>query len=96
MTDRMVDVTLTAEATVDIWPYVRQLKNDETVSDYVYSNRLVEMVSRNDKGTFEHVLLPTEDQNVFIVIIVDLGLKSIKGHFTLDLNEEYGLNEIGE
>lgn len=89
MADKMVDVTTTAEPTVDIWSYVKQLTIDKEVSTYVYENQLVEMVSRNSRGTFDHVLLPTDKQNVFVVIIVDLKKEKIKGHFRLDLNKEY-------
>ncbi len=91
MTDKMVDVTTTAEPTVDIWPYVELLTKDKEVSKYVYENQLIEMVSRNDKGTFDHVLLPTDNSNTFVVIIVELKKESVKGHFRLDLNKEYGL-----
>ena len=95
MNDRMVDVTMTAEPVVDIWPYVRQLTLDNVVLEYVFKNGLVEKVYRNDKGTFEHILLPTDNSNIFIVVIVDLRQNKIKGHYRLDLNKEYGLNEIG-
>jgi hypothetical protein len=91
MTDKMVNVTETAEPTVDIWSYVELLTKDKEISNYVYENQLVEMVSRNDEGTFDHVLLPTDKSNVFVVIIVDLKKEKIKGHFRLDLNKEYGL-----
>ena len=91
MTTKMVDVTETAEAVVDIWDYVGQLTEDREVLDYVNNEQLVERVIRNDKATFDHVILPTDDKNIFVVIIVDLTLKTIKGHFRLDLNEQYGL-----
>lgn len=91
MMDKMVDVTATAEPTVDIWSYVKLLAKDGEVSSYVYENQMVEMVNRNGKGTFDHVLLPTDNSNIFIVIIVDLKKENIKGHFRLDLNKEYGL-----
>jgi hypothetical protein len=91
MTDKMLDVTATAEPIVDIWPYVKQLTKDKIVLDHVYDNQLVETVYRNDTGTFDHVLLPADNSNEFVIIIVDLKQKKIKGHFRLDLNKEYGL-----
>jgi hypothetical protein len=91
MTDKMIDVTATADAAVDIWSYVQLLTKDNEVSSYVYDNQLVEMVYRNNQGTFDHVLIPTDKSNVFVVIIVDLKKEKIKGHFRLDLNKEYGL-----
>lgn len=91
MTTKMVDVTETAEAAVDIWDYVGQLTMDKEVLDHVHKKQLVEKVFRNDRGTLDHVLLPTDNKNIFVVIIVDLSLKTIKGHYRLDLNELYGL-----
>ena len=91
MTSKMIDVTGAGDASVDIWPYVRQLTKNNVVLDYVYEKQLVEAVYRNDQNTFDHVLIPTNDKNVFVVIIVDIGRKTIKGHYLLNLNKEYGL-----
>ena len=33
--------------------------------------------------------------NRFLVIVVDCNRESIHGHYLLDLNPEYGLNEDG-
>ena len=77
----MVDVTMTAELVVDIWPNVRQLTLDKVVLEYVFKNELVEKVYRNDKGTFEHILLLTDNSNIIIVVIVDLRQNKIKGHY---------------
>lgn len=91
MTKKMVDVTETAQPVVDIWDYVGHLTKDKEVLDYVNEEQLVEKVYRNDEETFDHILLPTDNSNIFIVIIVDIRQKEIKGHFRLDLNKEYGL-----
>ncbi len=91
-TARMVDVTATIEPAVNIWSYVKQLKKDNLVLDYVYNKQLIEIVYRNDEKTFDHVLLPTSNQNMFMVIVVDLVKVKIKGHFELDLNKEYGID----
>ena len=91
MTPKMVDVTQTAEPIVDIWDYVEKLTVDKIVHEYTFKNNLVEKVYRNQTNTFDHVLLPTPDKDIFIVIIVDLINKNIKGYFRLDLNVEYSL-----
>ena len=44
-------------------------------------------------GSVDHVLLPTGDKNVFIVIVVDIIQKSITGYFRLNLNKEYGIKQ---
>ena len=75
---------------MDIWSYVQKLNKEKVVLDYVYENKLVETVYRNNENSFHHVLLPTDSKNVFIVIIINVTAKDIKGHFCLDLNREYG------
>jgi len=89
--NRMTDVTKTAEPVVDIWLYVEKLVEEGTVLKYVSDRHLVEHVYRNDESTVDHILLPTETGNVFIVIVVDLVEKEIRGHFRIDLNKEYGI-----
>jgi hypothetical protein len=88
-TDKMIDVTETAEPVVDIWPYVQQLTLDNIVHKYTFDNTLVEKVYRNQTNTFDQVLLPTPNKNIFIIIIVDLLNKKIKGHYQLNLNAVY-------
>jgi siderophore synthetase component len=85
----MNDVTATAEPVVDIWPYVEELVHEDLVSAYVFENCLVEKCYRNDAGSYEHVLLPTGDLNIFMVLIIQLSTESIFGHYLLDLEALY-------
>ena len=91
--NKMTDVTQTAEPVVDIWNYVEELVKQKLVDNYVYENNLVETVYRNDTSTFDHILLPTNDPNIFITLVVDLTNKTISGHSKLDLNQKYGLTK---
>ena len=91
MTGTMNNVTESAEPTVDIWPYVQLLVSKEIVSEYVFQNNLVESVYSNQDNSFHHILLPTADQNIFIVIIVNNLKENIEGHYILNLNKEYGV-----
>ena len=91
MTSKMIDVTSTADALLDIWPYVSQLVKQNIVLPYVFENQLVELVYRDEHNTFEHVLLPTEDRNKFVVLVINLNNKTILGHFPLEFKKEYGL-----
>lgn len=91
MGSKMIDVTETAEPVVDIWAYVKDLVYENIVSDYVFKNNLVEKVYRNDTATFDHILLPTNNENVFIVLVVKLGNATIIGYYRLDLTKEYSL-----
>jgi hypothetical protein len=86
---KMTDVTETAEPVVDIWDYVEELVQVSLVDKYVFENNLVEKVYRNDSSTFDHILLPTRDANVFVTLVVDLTNETLLGHISLNLNEKY-------
>ncbi|WAC02964.1 hypothetical protein N7U66_04865 [Lacinutrix neustonica] len=87
----MTDITETEiDEPIDIWNYVKKLTENQIVNRIVYEKELVEKVYRNDLKTFDHILLPTEKQNLFLTIVVDLEKKEIFGHKILDLNMEYG------
>jgi hypothetical protein len=77
-TDKMIDVTETVEPLVDIWPYVQQLTADKIVDQYTFDNGLIEKVYRNQTNTFDQVLLPSSNKNIFIVILINLILKKSK------------------
>ena len=88
----MTDITeIEIDEPVDIWNYVKLLTENQIVNRIVYEKELVEKVYRNDLKTFDHILLPTEKQNVFLTIVVDLEKKEVFGHKFLDLNKEYGI-----
>lgn len=91
--NEMTDVTQTAQAVIDIWDYVEELVKQKLVDSYVFENGLVEKVYRNDLSTFEHILLPTNEQNAFITLVVDLKNETIFGHYNLDLNQKYGVTK---
>ena len=75
----------------DFWPYVDGIP----VADFEghdCSAGAVDYVWRESSGTFEHVLINTEDRNVFMVIVLDRRKRCVHGHHLLDLNREYGLD----
>jgi len=89
----MQDVTTTAEQIMDIWPYVdaiplADLKGVE-LADVTY-------VYLNPNGRYEHVLIATEDKDVFIVLVIDVERVKIQGYHLLNLVELYGLAEEKE
>lgn len=90
--DKMIDVTETAEASLDIWPYVELLNKMGVVEDIVYQDELIEYVYRNDTLSFDHVLLSTSLANHYLVIVVDLPRTEVKGYYKLNLNDLYGLS----
>jgi hypothetical protein len=88
---RMIDITqIEILEPIDIWGYVQQLVATGLVKQFVVDQELVERVYRNDLETFDHLLLPTENQFVFVVVVVDLLGRKILGHILLDLEEKYG------
>ncbi len=52
----------------------------------------VTYVWEHPAGLFQHVLVSTEDKNIFMVLGLDLPNRRVLGHRLLDLNREYGLD----
>jgi serine/threonine-protein kinase RIO1 len=75
----------------NIWPYVSILKADKILSKKIKEKELVYKVYRNSTSEFEHILLFTEKENRFVVIVVDRNKKKIIGYSILDLKGEYDL-----
>lgn len=88
MSEEMVDATEHAEGVVDIWPYVAHLVKEGLVQQDVYDEAYIELVNRNTEDNFDHLFLPTDDEDTFVVIVVDLEEVEIMGHFVLDLKGE--------
>ena len=90
MSEEMEDVTETADPTVDISPYAEALIAEGLILHNTLEEELIEIVYRNEEGTYDHILLPTDDEDIFIAIVVDLIGERILGHYRMDLNEEPG------
>lgn len=94
MQGRMKNITDSADCLVDIWGYASNFGIRTQLSEYGFENQLVESVYENEEGTYQHILLFGTSENVFVVIVVDVQKREIFGHYYLDLNEKYGLDEI--
>ena len=57
MTEKMVDITSTAESVFDISGYAEQLVFEEKLDKAIAENQFIQSVYRNDANTFDHVLL---------------------------------------
>jgi hypothetical protein len=90
MSEEMEDVTETAEPVVDISPYVSELIAENLILPNTLEEELIEIIYRNEEETFDHVLLPTDDEEIFIALVIDLENERIVGHYRMDLNEEPG------
>lgn len=75
----------------NIWPYVSLLKSFKILSKKIKEHKLVHKVYRNSTWKFEHILLSTEQENNFVVIVVNRSKKKIIGYFPLDLEGKYDL-----
>jgi len=55
----------------------------------------IQHIYLNGDKSFYHVLINYGPQNCFLVIVVDCNREAVHGHYLLDLNTEYGLDENG-
>ena len=77
----------------DFWQYFDEIPLDD-FEGHDCSAREVEYVYRMGPAhRYVHVLVNTEDRNVFMVIVLDIVAGDILGHRLLNLNREYGLDE---
>ena len=76
---------------VDFWPYFETIPGSD-FKGHDCSDGVVKIVYRDATEKFEHVLVESEDKNIFMVIVLDRENTRVHGHRLLDLNEEYGLD----
>ena len=86
----MRNVTETAEALVDLWEYadpvLKSLYPEKSADDWS-----VELIYESGDGAHQHLLVRTDNANVYIVFVVSVPNRSILGHHILDLGELYGV-----
>ena len=91
--NKMTDVTKTAEPKIYIWDFVKKLVSEKIVDKYVFENKIIELIYRDELSRFDHILLPTDNKNKFVVIIVNLNESNIIGFYRLNLEKLYELND---
>ena len=76
----------------DFWPYFDAIPATD-FEGHDCSAGVVENVWRMSPVPYEHVLVNSEDRNVFMVLVLVLDREAgvVYGHRLLDLNCEYGL-----
>ncbi|WP_169515064.1 hypothetical protein [Hymenobacter norwichensis] len=82
-------MTTTAEPVVDIWPYVDAISIDDLAGYALADDGLVQHVYQHPERRFLHVLVSTNNADVFLVVIIDLSSVEIYGHYLLNLLELY-------
>lgn len=88
----MRDVTGQESDVLDIWPYVESVRSSDLEGHVVYDH-FVGYVYRSPDSRFDHVLVMTRTQNVYLAVVVDLMRGEIHGHHLLDMHRLYGLIE---
>ena len=78
----------------EIWQYIKAIPEVD-LEGFSIADNDVEMVRRTGNQAYDHVLIPTEAKNVYLVIVVDLLRSGVFGHYLLDLNQKYGLETPG-
>ena len=78
------------EPPFDFWPYFDSIPAAD-FEGHDCSAGAVTYVYRHPSGRFEHVLVDSEDRNVFMVLVLDRDAQTVVGHRLLDLPRLYGL-----
>jgi len=79
-----------AEPPFDFWEYFEAIPKVDFYGRNC-EDGVVDTVYRDPSGRFEHVLVNSEDRNVFMVLVLDRHESRVHGHRLLDLNKLYGL-----
>ncbi len=74
----------------DFWPYFDRIPAVD-FEGFDCSPGHVTHVYRDSTGRYEHVLLDSDDGDVFMVLVLDRGARQVVGHHLLDLPRLYGL-----
>lgn len=89
MTGKMTEINVSEKNTFNIWPYISKLKAAKILSNKIKESQLVYKIYRNSTEDFEHILLSTEKENHFVVIVANKNKKKTVGYFLYDLNGLY-------
>lgn len=76
-------------ASMGMWPQVEELVKEGIVDANTFNTKKIVVVYRNGSETYEHILLPTNIADHFIVIVADIVENNIYGYYQLDLTEEH-------
>ena len=91
--EKMTQVVDDTPPPFDFWDYVETIP-EEDFDGHDCSDGSVSYVWSDSSGQFQHVLVNSEDKNVFMVIVLDLLERRVYGHRLLNLNKEYGLEPV--
>ena len=81
-----------AAPSVDFWGYVDQIPATD-LRGCDFSQGDVSHAWNTVEGKWQHVLIGCTEPNVFLVIVLDLASPGMSGHYLLNLNVEYGIED---
>lgn len=87
---KMIAVDIKDFAAIDAITYLKSIPANELLGHKFLIWDIEKVYSNNDHSYF-HLLFPSSDQNVYLILIVEADKKTIRGHCLLNLNEHYGL-----
>ena len=90
----MQRVSIDAEAPCDFWSYFDQIPTDD-FEGHDCTAASVSYAWNDPSGRFQHVLVDSENKNIFMVLVIDLTHHTVFGHCLLNLNREYGIESPG-
>src|SRR5215213_7668133 len=70
---------------IEVWPYVDTIPYED-LRGYSIDGKDVECVFRGADDHYDHVLIPTNTWNTYLVVIVDRANNDIVGHHVLQRN----------
>jgi hypothetical protein len=79
----------------DFWEYFDGIPHED-FAGHNCSQGQVNWAWTDGSGRHQHVLVNSEDKNVFMVLVLDLTSSRVHGHRLLNLNREYGLYDQEE
>ena len=93
----MLDITgredeFSPDGVIDLRPYVTNIPKRELLGHTLLGDDVVEFVKRSGDGRFDQVVYPYRERNVYLVVVVSVGVGEPYGHFLLHLNQEYGFD----
>ena len=83
---------LDEEPPFDFWPYFEAVPVED-FEDYDCSPGAVTYVWQVAGGRYQHVLVNSDDRDVFMVLVLDLQTNQVAGHHLLDLPGLYALRD---
>jgi hypothetical protein len=78
---------------LEVWPYVDEIPEPDLRGFSIDGND-VECVFRGSDDHYDHVLIPTQTWNTYLLVIVDRANNDILGHHVMCRNDLYDLRVL--